>query len=288
MEIVPKLIAIPLINSRKVAAVVTIVFAFIIIYFLARITWYVLTPSLDLAPWQAPNVSVDTPVNQSHDFSEYHWFGVAGQKLVVEEKIESVTNAPKTRLNLVLTGVVANDEPARSMAIIEYKGQQDTYIIDQKIAATRASIIEIHHDRVILRNRGKHETLMLDGFDYTKKQPQPSAQVKQSGPQMARQLSKTRQELIANPKRLLDHISITPVNIKGKLTGYRLNAGRKPQLFHQSGLKPNDLAVAINGYDLTDVAQSMSVIKELKTMNNIMISVERDGQLTDIQFALPE
>lgn len=290
MDIVTKLIVKPTINNRKVATIVTIVFAIFILYLLARITWHFFTPMLELTPWQAPSATATQQTTQKINFSDYHWFGRAGEKPIIEQKKEQISDAPKTRLNLVLTGVVAHDDPARSMAIIEYQSKQDTYIIDQKIASTRASITEIHHDRVILNNGGKHETLMLDGFDYTKGSNSPSVKERfnQSAPNNTSNLAKTRKDILANPKRIIDHISITPVKIKGKLKGYRLNAGRDPKLFLQSGLKPNDLAVAINGYDLTDIAQSMAVITELKTMNNIMISVERDGQLTDIQFALPE
>lgn len=290
MDIVTKLIVKPTIENQKIALIVTIFFGIFILYLLARITWGFLTPKLELPQWQPSNVAQTQQAPQQVNFSNYHWFGRAGQQPIIEKKREQVSDAPKTRLNLVLTGVVANDDPKRSMAIIEYQSKQDTYIIDQKISTTRASIVEIHHDRVILSNNGKHETLMLDGFDYTKKVARTSATAggNQSGPKLTTSLAQTRQEILANPKRIIDHISITPVKIEGKLKGYRLNAGRDPKLFHQSGLKPNDLAVAINSYDLTDISQSMAVLAELKTMSNIMISVERDGQLIDIQFALPE
>jgi len=288
MDIVTKLMITPKLESRKIATIVILILAVFILYSLARITWHVLTPKLELAPWKKPDVTSVNQAQQGIDFSDYHWFGRAGHKPIVEQPKKPVNNAPKTRLKLVLTGIVANDDPARSMAIIEYQLKQDTYIIDQKISTTRASIIEIHHDRVILNNSGKHETLMLDGFDYSQARVKAPAKnhAKYSGSRLNRDLAKTRKDILANPQRILDHISITPVKIKGQLKGYRLSAGRDPKLFHQSGLKQNDLAVAINGYDLTDIRQSMTVMGELKTMNNIMISIERDGQLIDIEFAL--
>jgi len=299
MDIVTKLTVTPKLESPKIAFVVTSLIAVFILYSLARITWSLLTPDVALEPWRSPQVSASGQAQQRIDFSNYHWFGRAGAPIVIEKSKQPVSDAPKTRLKLVLTGVVANENPKLSMAIIEYQSQQDTYVIDQKISSTRASIVEIYSDRVILSNSGKHETLMLDGFDYTKTKNTNSLNTKPSnasnkraaklaGPKRNSDLANTRRDIIANPNKILDHISITPVNIKGELQGYRLNAGRDPKLFHESGLKPNDLAVAINGYDLTDISQSMSVMAELKTMNNIMISVERDGQLIDIQFALKE
>jgi len=286
MDIVTKLTVKPKLEISKIAFVVTSLLVVFILYLLARITWSLLTPALAETSWQAPQVTSSQQAKDRVDFANYHWFGRAGEQVVIAKKQEPVSDAPKTRLKLMLTGVVAHTDPSRSMAIIEYQSLQDTYIIDQKISSTRASIIEIHSDRVILNNNGKHETLMLDGFDYTKKSSTVKRSARPSAPK--RSLANTRREIIDNPSKILDHISITPVNIKGELKGYRLNAGRDPKLFHESGLKANDLAVAINSYDLTDISQSMSVMAELKTMNNIMISVERDGQLIDIQFALKE
>jgi len=290
MDIVTKLIAKPAMEIQKVATVVAITLGIFVLYSLARITWHVLTPAVEYQPWQLPKIQMGSNTPSAIDFSSYHWFGRAGEQAAPVQIKQPVNDAPKTRLNLVLTGVVASDEPSRSMAIIQYQSKQETYMIDQKIASTRASVVEIYSDRVILNNNGKHETLMLDGFDYKKSTP-----ISQSGPvrqpankSLNRNLLKTRNEILANPKKLFDFISITPVKTKGKLQGYRLNAGRDPKLFHQSGLKPGDLAVSINGFDLTDIAQSMQVMNELRTMNNIMITIERDGQLNDIQFTLPE
>jgi general secretion pathway protein C len=153
-------------------------------------------------------------------------------------------------------------------------------------------VAEIHNDRVILKNNGKYETLMLDGFDYAKRhQTQNTTTVAANsyGPAktLNKEFSKTRAEILKDPGKIVDYISITPVSSKGKVSGYRLNPGRRPELFKHSGLKPRDLAIAINGYDLTEPSQSLRVMSELKNMKHIMITVERDGQLTDIEFALP-
>ena len=53
----------------------------------------------------------------------------------------------------------------------------------------------------------------------------------------------------------------------GELIGYRLSPGKEPELFKQMGLQNNDLAVAINGYQLTDLKQAMAAINELRTVD---------------------
>ena len=52
------------------------------------------------------------------------------------------------------------------------------------------------------------------------------------------------------------------------------------------GLKNNDLAVSINGYQLTDLKQAMSAINELRNSTDATITIERDGEQIDVQFSL--
>ena len=52
------------------------------------------------------------------------------------------------------------------------------------------------------------------------------------------------------------------------------------------GLKNNDLAIAINGYQLTDMRQAMTAMQELREATDATISIERDGRVIDVQFSL--
>lgn len=291
MTVINKFIVFWTKNLAKIVVSITAVLSILVIFYLAQLSWLLLTPKPQTQPWKTPSTKQQGVNAPTVNFSNFFWFGKPNAKAEQPAQQTEITDAPKTSLNMTLTGVVANDDVNRSMAIIEYQSKQDTYLINQKITSSRASIAEIHHDRVILKNNGKHETLMLDGFDYTKKHRSSASQQQEviRGPskQANAQFAKTRAEILKDPGKIIDYISITPVSKKGKVSGYRLNPGRRPELFKQSGLKARDLAIAINGYDLTDTSQSIRVMSELKNMKNIMITVERDGQLTDIEFALP-
>ena len=84
----------------------------------------------------------------------------------------------------------------------------------------------------------------------------------------------------------MDVIRIRPHKEQGELKGYRLSPGKDAALFKQVGLKRNDLAVSINGNDLTDMQQALAVMAELKTMTEATITVERQNELIDIILAL--
>ena len=103
---------------------------------------------------------------------------------------------------------------------------------------------------------------------------------------LSQELSNTRDQLAKDPTKISEMITFSPVKRKNELVGYRLNPGKNRELFMRSGLRPNDLAVQVNGYALNDIAQAMSALKDLRTMTEANIIVERDGVETEILFSL--
>jgi general secretion pathway protein C len=218
-----------------------------------------------------------------------------------------INNAPETRLSINLTGIVAvsNDDKA-GVAIIESQGRQVSYLAEEVIQGTRGKVSQILPDRVILSVNGRFETLMLDGLDFTKTvsmpilaardEPEigPQLQLAQSDqqidatadPEVKEALIETREELLEEPGKLFDYIRVSQAMSDGELIGYRLSPGKEPALFKQMGLQNNDLAIAINGYQLTDLKQAMSAINELRNSTDANITIERDGEQIDVQFSL--
>ncbi|RCU51136.1 MULTISPECIES: type II secretion system protein GspC [Corallincola] len=275
-------------------------FVVYLIYLTARLTWALLPVSANAEQWQPPQVSSlganDPGINLSNILS----LNLFGQYQAVKPQVQQqVTKAPETKLNLTLTGVVASTDVKFSAAIIENGGKQATYFIGDKIDKTSATLREIHPDRVILRNRGSHETLMLAGIDYSgteraaKKPPKatPRQQVDQRrNRRLTESLRKTKDAAKSNEDligKLTDYIRVSPVKEEGALKGFRVNPGKDHEMFQSMGLQPNDLAVGINGLDLTDMGQAMSVMDELPEMDEISLTIERDGQQYEILFSLP-
>ena len=243
-------------------------------------------------------------------------FGEEGKVETVKPKPNLNKVAPKTRLNVTLTGLVADSSDPisqTSVAIIESSGGQNTYAIEDKVLGTNASIYQIFVDRVILLVSGRYETLMLDGIEYsttpptfadskvtqesakqttvakktTKKPVKSRSQLdKRQDMELAKTLREQREQLFSDPKKLLDVIRIRPYKPQGKLEGYRLSPGKDAKLFNEVGLKRNDLAVSINGNDLTDMQQALAVMAELKSMTEATITVVREEELIDIILAL--
>ncbi|GAB2927058.1 type II secretion system protein GspC [Rheinheimera gaetbuli] len=235
-------------------------------------------------------------------------FGTANVQAV--KTIEPVvTEAPKTTLNVKLTGVVALiSDPGAGSAIIESRGSEATYAVDDQIDGTNARLKQVLADRVLIQQAGRFETLMLDGIEYTKiaqanaglgRIDQPDAEIDaETAPvpepmemrplQASEELDARRDELIAEPMKFFDYIRVSPQRSNGQLSGYRLMPGKDPSLFAQLGLQPNDLAVEINGIALNDMQQAMNVINELRDAKEAAIKIERDGEIRDILITLSQ
>ena len=223
-------------------------------------------------------------------------FGDLTAKPVVEK---AVTDAPETKLNLTLTGVVASNLQENGAAIIENRGQQQTYGVGEKIEGTNASLREVHADRVIIKNGIRNETLMLDGIDYSKAGNNASRPINQpASPSSANSREQRRtlspeaiaasKQLQSQPANFTDFIAISPHRPNGDLVGYRVRPGKKPSLFNAAGLKAGDVITEINGLDLTNVQQSIEAMNMLKQLQSLQMTVMRKQELITIYLDLPE
>jgi len=272
------------------------------LYLLAQITWK-LVPASDSPPTWLP-----TPINSSSGshvsisgLKALALFGKADSRsnqtkvAPVEEKI---TDAPKTSLSIQLTGVVASTSQQHGLAVIASGGSQDTYSLGDKIKGTSAALKEVYADRIIITNSGRYETLMLDGLKYEtegkanqqlQRAKSSASQIdKRKDSQIGQELVDSRAELLADPSKLTDYLAISPVKSNGELQGYRLNPGKDRELFKKAGFKANDLAKSINGYDLTQMGQALEVMAQLPELTEISLMIEREGQLVEILFSLPQ
>ena len=258
---------------------------------LAKISWFAIeqyrVPSTSSSVFSVAalkkNQAVDS--NQYIQLQELQLFGkpVITQAALVKSEPVNVEQIPVSQLRAKVTGLVAHADASRALAVIDNGGRQKTYQIGDDIYKSSATIESILWDRVIINNRGKQEALLLYPND-----PESRSQSvrKQATTSPVSNLKALRQQVLTNPASLAEMVSISPVRSGGELKGYRINPKQYQQLFTSAGLKPNDLATAINGYDLTDPAQAMEVLNQLKSLDQVALTVERQGQLYQIDLSL--
>lgn len=247
----------------------------------AALTWRLLTLASPQTsqPWQPSAVAVNGQNNPRLELGEVSRLALFGKAIPkAQAKAAVAANAPRTQLNAQLNGVLASSDPAKSIAIIAMSGIQNSYGVGDMIDGTQARIRQVYPDRVIIERDGRDETLMLDGEEYGKPLPQTN-----TAP-----LGSLRSELMADPGKITDYLNISPVQVDGRMTGYRLNPGSNPEFFNQSGLQANDLAISINGLDLRDNMQAMQAMQQMAGATEMTVTVERQGEQFDIYVRLSE
>lgn len=307
--------------QEKIAKGISLIILIYLAYLCAQLTWQFVPDEQAKLPVSKSQKSKRIESGQQFDvdrFTELNLFGKyneQAQELVVEE----VQDAPETRLNLTLSGVVASSDAKTAAAIIENNGKQSTYGIGDKIDGTRASLAQVHVDRVIIKQSGRMETLMLDGFDYNQKakvvkssnratsnaslisakdlrprRTTPSPVDIQSSDvvdlrdnaEISNVVTQLKQEIADDPGKIIDYLRISPKREQGKTIGYRLMPGKNPEFFKSSGLQPGDIAVQMNGLDLSSPSEAAQALQALKQEQEISLLVQRAGELTVILFSV--
>ncbi|WP_421227371.1 GspC family type II secretion system variant ExeC [Aeromonas enteropelogenes] len=267
----------------RIAQLVFLVLLLMLAQQSASLTWrlFTLASPQQSEPWQPAMVATTTPGRPRIELDDISRLALFGNPLPkAQDNTAVAANAPRTQLNAQLNGVLASSDPARSIAIIAISGRQNSYGVGDMIDGTQAKIRQIFADRVIIAHNGRDETLMLDGEEYGKPLPTPE--------KPGNTLTDLRQELMANPGKITDYLNVSPVQVDGRMTGYRLNPGSNPALFNQSGLQANDLAIAINGLDLRDNMQAMQAMQQMAGATEMTVTIERQGEQLDVYVSLAE
>lgn len=289
-----------------VRRLVNVILVILLAWLLATLSWQLLpqpTNTVLVAPTPS-SVNRAKPQDLSH-LTRYPLFG----------KVEStaapapiaVTEAPKTQLNVRLTGLVAVPaKPEAGTAVIEHRGTEASYAVGDMLDGTRAKLHQVLDDRVLLEQNGRFETLMLDGVEFTRIAQANAGLGREDNPELAAtqepiliaqpiatgfnnpELQAQREEIMAEPMKFFDYVRVTPVQRDGQLAGYRLMPGKDAAMFQQLGFQQGDLAIEINGVPLNDIQQAGRIINDLREASEAAIKIEREGEIRDILVSLSQ
>lgn len=199
-----------------------------------------------------------------------HLFGAAAAPV-------GSANAPPTTMPLVLTGVIADKDPAKGEAIIgQNAAGAKLYSVNAMIPGG-VRLHAVYRDRVLLDRNGALETLAL-----------PRTSLAGAAPASELPLLPSAAALRENPSLLAGLVRIQPVFSQGKLNGYRIFPGgpNGTAAFNKLGLRPGDLIVAVNGTSLEDPARAMEVLQTLSSSGSATITVSRDGTAQELNLNL--
>ncbi|MBD1558631.1 type II secretion system protein GspC [Vibrio sp. S9_S30] len=290
-------------RQGKLSAWLTLLLIAISAWIVGQLSWQWVPQDTGKARW-SPTTVVSQAGPGSNDgvsgdaiasLLDAHLFGRYSDKPEAQPKPKPVVkDAPKTRLSLVLVGVVASSPEDRSLAVIANRGQQQTYGIGEQIEGTSASLKGVWVDRVIIDNQGQDETLMFEGVEYSKLEPKDSFEPQDSpAPPPSddsnignlsdvNDIEQVRREISQNPQQIMQYIRLSQVRREDKIIGYRVGPGSQRELFDAVGLKDGDIATQLNGADLSDPSAMGKVWQTISDMTELNLTVERDGQRHEI------
>jgi len=298
--------------QQKIAKAMSILLVVYVAYLGAQITWLLLSPNTTSksvgSQFSTATENVTTKNISLDKLYALNLFGTFNEEIDLQEEIQ-VQDAPETRLRLTLSGVVASDDKKVAAAVIENNGKQETYGIGDTITGTRAILEGVSSDRVLIKQSGRLETLMLDGFKYEKakthstasnarpkrpktkrKQSAPSARIfdQRNNRELTRQAANLKADINKDPGKITDYLRIVPKRQAGKVIGYQLMPGKNPEFFKTSGLKSGDVATQMNGYDLSVPSEAAQALQALKQQTEVSLLLNRNGELTEILFSIDE
>ena len=140
-----------------------------------------------------------------------------------------------------------------------------------------AEVVDIGWRHMVLRRGGQEE--LLDGAAESRRRGQrrgdhrgqrrsrdrdADAQIKKIGDDRFLVAQAEVEHSMANLSELFTQMRAVPNMQDGKTNGFRLFAIRSGSLFQKIGLQNNDVVQRINGIELTDPGQAMSLLQDLQ------------------------
>lgn len=241
----------------------------------------------------ANNRNSKNPITQyATQISQKHLLGIAGEtKVAPTQAIE----APETKLDLTLSGILATGNEAGLAIISQGKREEKIYKIGDSLPGN-ATLKAVYADRVLIESSRGLETLRieldknrLNDIANTGQRRSPSnlpiSRNNNSGTNGS--LSELRKEIIRNPLSFTQKISIKPAKgDDGNLVGYKLKPSKDKKLFNQLGLESGDIAVKLNGLDLSDKKNQRRAMNILRRSKKLSMIVLRNGQEIQIEQQL--
>lgn len=263
--------------------VVSIVLVLLLAHALAQLTWVTVpAPSQPLPPPSASRPATQARADY-RQIANLHLFGQAPQAAA---RGSAPIDAPETRLNLTLRGILFNTDPAQTRAIISAPGQDDQIYQTGAQLPGGAVIDQIYADRVMLLRNGQYETLRLPEESLgTRTAAARRNRATTSSP--ATDLAAVRRDIMNNPQNVANYIQAEPVNRGGGgLLGFRVRPGQNPTAFQLSGLQEGDIVTAVNGVQLDNMNKAADALGQLASADVVNVSVLRNGAEFTLQLQL--
>src|SRR5256885_1658165 len=193
--------------------------------------------------------------------------------------------APQTSMPLVLTGIIAGNDPQNGLAILGPSAQTaKVYAVGDSVPGG-AKLHSVYNDRVVIDRDGQLESLSLPRqMNAGNAPPRSSAALQNENPAIERM----RRMISEQPGLLADVLRPQPVMEHNRMNGFRVYPGRNRAAFMRLGLRPGDQVTAINGTPLDDRDRGEQILRTLGSSSEARVTLIRGGQQQDLTLNIAQ
>lgn len=200
----------------------------------------------------------------------------------------------KSELPLDLIGTIVHANPSRSVATIVVRGQNkiEPYMVGQKIESM-AEVKQILREKVIFRNSntGNLEYIEIpvdQKILLSTEKPFSAAAAPKAEEKTEFNLKKAdiEKELENLPNLLQQALAVPESGADGQVRGYKLVQIQPGSMYEKLGLRIGDVIMNVNGEEVTNPNKAMQMYQDLRSSNNIKITVERNGSPVNLNYNL--
>lgn len=270
---------------------------------LARLLWSFLLWYYPLPVDSAAKMpSVQTQVAWL-DSLERHWLTVEAANTPVV--LDTSTPIQVSHLAVKVQGVLFSNQAERSVVLLNYRNKDLTLSVGDKLE-DGILLVAIQQDALVFNRHGTLEKVLLrldapvqfqQENTALSKQPATKKPVDNLSKEITQQrvgsrvLEETfgpefRQDLVKDPLQLMSYISVLPSSKDGKLQGFELKPGVKPELFNHFGLQAGDVLVAVDGDLVSDTSAMMALHSRLATTEALDLDLLRGNERIRIRIEM--
>jgi general secretion pathway protein C len=193
-------------------------------------------------------------------------------------------NARPSNVPLVLTGIIAGNDPQNGLAILGPTAQTAKVHAVGDVIAGGVKLHSVYSDRIIIDRDGQLESLALPRqVNGVAAAPSASAL-----PTESPVVERMRKALTEQPGLIADLLRPQAVMEGDKVKGFRVYPGRNRLAFSRLGLRPGDEVVAINGTPLDDQDRGQAILNTLNTASEARVTVIRNNQQQDLTLNIAQ
>jgi len=232
--------------------------------------------------------------------------GLFGNPVNVTEQAEAVAQtasdrdgieagAKETRLDLTLVGTLVTSTDGLGTAVIEARKTQTTYAVGDSLPVSGdVTLAKVLTKQVVLNNGGQYELLTLFEDNPLSKAvrlsavdlPTTSSGVVIDSPEATAIAATYRERLYSEPESLARAVKVSAVNNENGIYGYRVAPGSDATAFKALGFESGDIVTAVNGLDLSDPANTVSLYQSMRDATEATFDLKRGDTTLTLSVSL--